>query len=88
MHPAVLALLVEAAEAEGMPFSVETGHTTHTDADDVYVAAGSLPVGLASIPLRYAHTAVEMVQLSDLELARRLVVAFAQRLSAGVDFAR
>lgn len=88
VHPRVLALLVEAAEAEGMPFSVETGHTTHTDADDVYGAAGGTAVGLASIPMRYAHTAVEMVQLSDLELVTRLVVAFARRLPAGVDFAR
>ena len=41
-----------------------------------------IPTGVVSIPLRYMHSPVEMVQLDDVENAAKLIAAFAQRLSA------
>jgi endoglucanase len=41
-----------------------------------------------SVPLRYMHSAVEMVQLDDVENTAKLIAAFARRLSADLDFRR
>ena len=89
MHPAIFELLYETAEAEGIAVSVEVsrGHT-NTDADAVYLSRIGVATGLVSIPLRYMHTPVEVVQLGDVEHVIRLLVAFAGRLEPGISFAR
>lgn len=89
MHPAIFELLYETAEAEGIPVSVEVsrGHT-NTDADAMYLSRIGVATGLVSIPLRYMHTPVELVQLDDVENVIRLLVAFARRLEPGISFAR
>jgi putative aminopeptidase FrvX len=89
MHPAVFDLLYGTAEAEGIACSVEVsrGHT-NTDADAMYLSRLGVATGLVSIPLRYMHTPVEVVELDDVENAIRLLVAFARRLEPGISFAR
>ena len=47
-----------------------------------------MPTGGVSIALRYMHSPVEMVQLSDIEACARLIAAFAQSLSAETAFTR
>jgi putative aminopeptidase FrvX len=85
IHPGVFELLYETAEAEGIACSIEVsrGHT-HTDADAVYLSRRGVATGLVSVPLRYMHSPVELVQLDDVEAAIALIVAFARRLGAGV----
>jgi len=89
VHPRIFELLYETAEAEGIPFSVEVsrGHT-NTDADAVHLSRGGVATGLVSIPLRYMHTPVEVVDLGDVEAVVRLLVAFAARLEPGLAFTR
>jgi endoglucanase len=81
LHADVFELLHETAEAEGIPFTVEvTRGTTYTDADAFYVSRRGVATGLVSVPLRYMHSPIELVDLDDLENTVRLLVAFAQRL--------
>jgi putative aminopeptidase FrvX len=89
IHPQIFELLHEAAEAEGIPFSIEIsrGHT-NTDADAVYLSRVGVATGLVSIPLRYMHTPVEVVDLADVEAVVRLLVAFARRLEPGQTYRR
>ena len=89
INPKVFELLVEAAEAEGISFSinVSTG-TTSTDMDAAHVSRAGLATGLVSIPTRYIHTPTELVSLDDVDGAARLVAAFARRLEPGTDFTR
>jgi endoglucanase len=88
LHPGVFELLHDAAEAEGIPFSVEVSRgTTWTDADAVYLSRRGVPTGLVSVPLRYMHSPIETVDLDDIEQAVRLIVAFAGRLEPGLSFA-
>jgi len=47
-----------------------------------------VPTGVVSIPLRYMHSPVELVQLEDVHNAARLIAAFAQRLGPGTTFER
>ena len=89
MHPQIFELLHDTAVAEGIPFSIEVsrGHT-NTDADAVYLSRVGVATGLVSIPLRYMHTPVEVVDLADVEAVVSLLVAFAGRLAPGMSFAR
>jgi endoglucanase len=84
--PRVFDLLVESA-AE-MPHTIETGFATHTDADDTYASREGIPTGLVSIPLRYMHSPIEVVDLADLEACIELLVAFAGRVRPGESYAR
>jgi putative aminopeptidase FrvX len=47
-----------------------------------------VPAGVVSVPLRYMHSPVEMVDLADLEAVVELVAGFAESLAAEVDLAR
>jgi putative aminopeptidase FrvX len=88
VHPRVRDLLVEAAEAEGIAHTLETGSRSGTDADEVFRSRTGVPSGLVSIPIRYFHSPVETAQLSDLEDVARLIAAFARRLRPDLEWTR
>ncbi len=82
-------LLHEAGEAEGIPFTVTaSARATGTDADAFHLARAGIPSAVVSIPLRYMHSPVEMVQLDDVENTAKLIAAFARRLEPGLDLKR
>jgi putative aminopeptidase FrvX len=83
VHPAFAELVVEVAEAEGIPhqFGASSGHTW-TDADAVHRSRGGVPTCLVSVPNRYMHSPNEIVELADLEAIARLVAAVARELDA------
>ncbi|MGI8781127.1 MAG: M20/M25/M40 family metallo-hydrolase [Solirubrobacteraceae bacterium] len=89
LDPHVFELLHAAGEEAGIPFTVAaSGRYTGTDADAVHLSRGGVPTGVVSIPLRYMHSPVEMVQLTDVEHTVKLIAAFAHKLSADVSFLR
>ena len=89
LNPALFELLHDSAEAEKIPFTIEAdGRGTGTDADAVHLSRGGVPTGLVSIPLRYMHSPVELVELADVMACAELIAAFALRLTAKTSFAR
>jgi putative aminopeptidase FrvX len=89
LHPKVFELLHEVAEEQDMSFTVEsTGRRTGTDADAINVSRAGVPTGLVSVPLRYMHSPVEMVEFDDVAAAARLIAGFAQKLEPGMSFER
>jgi putative aminopeptidase FrvX len=89
LNKRIVELLVEAAEAEGIPHAFEVyTRTTSTDADELHLTRAGLPTGLISIPTRYIHTPNELCSLEDVESAVRLAAAFARRLSSELSFVR
>jgi endoglucanase len=89
LDPVVFERLYEAGEAEGIPFTVTaSARATGTDADAFHIARGGIPTSVVSVPLRYMHSPVEMVQLDDVENAAKLIAAFALRLAPDTDFTR
>src|SRR3954468_3410172 len=89
LDPAVFELLHETGEAEGIPFTVTaSARSTGTDADAFHIARGGIPSSVVSVPLRYMHSPVEMVQLDDVDACARLIAAFAHRLPADLDLRR
>jgi endoglucanase len=80
LSPEVFETLVETAEAEGIPYTIEaTGRSTGTDADAVVWSRGGIPTASIGVPCRYMHSAVEMVALEDVLATAKLCAAFARR---------
>src|SRR4051794_13206443 len=89
LDPQVFEWLHETAEAEGIPFTLSaSARATWTDADAFHASRGGIPSGLVSVPLRYMHSPVELVQLDDVENAAKLIAAFIRRLPADLDLRR
>jgi len=89
LDPTVFDLLHAAGEAEGIPFTVTaSARATGTDADAFHLSRGGIPSAVVSVPLRYMHSPVEMVQLDDVENAAKLIAAFVRRLEPGLDLRR
>ena len=85
-HPVVFERLVEAAEAEGIPYTIQAQpKSTRTDADAIFLSRAGVPTGLISIPNRYMHSPNELISLSDVVYAIRLIGTFVRRLGADVD---
>jgi endoglucanase len=89
LSPQVFELLCEAAESAGIDYTIEaSGRRTGTDADAIQISKAGIPTGLISIPLRYMHSPVELVDLADLEAVVALVAGFAESLEPGLDLSR
>jgi putative aminopeptidase FrvX len=89
LNPSLFELLRETAEAEKIPHTLEaSARATGTDADAVHLSRGGIPTGLVSIPIRYMHSPVELVQLDDVHACARLIAATALRLDGETTFAR
>jgi endoglucanase len=87
VNPRVFDLLVQCAEEEKIPYTVQAApRDTGTDADAIHNALRGIPTGLASVPNRYMHSPNEMVSLIDVEHIARLFAAFARRLTPETSF--
>ena len=51
-----------------------------TDADTLQISAEGVTTMIVSIPIRYMHTPVELVQVRDIQRAARLVAGFIEQL--------
>jgi endoglucanase len=86
-HPAVVQRLMDVAEAEGIPLQHESSdRRTGTDTDSIFKVRGGVPSALVSVPLRYMHSTVEVVDLGDVQQCIALYVAFCRSLAADDAF--
>jgi putative aminopeptidase FrvX len=85
--PVVYDMLLEIAEREGIPYSVQiTPRYTGTDADVIHLSRGGVATAVISIPNRYMHSPNEMIELDDVENAAKLIAAFVRSITAETDF--
>lgn len=69
--------LIDIAKKAEIPYQLEVmGGSTGTDADAVSVTARGVMTGMASIPLRYMHTPVEVISISDVENTAKLFAEY------------
>jgi putative aminopeptidase FrvX len=79
--------LREAARTLGIDTAVQaTGKSSGTDADAMIHSGAGTATGVISIPNRYMHSPNELVSLSDLENAAKIIAKFIQSLTTDTDF--
>jgi putative aminopeptidase FrvX len=86
-HPEVVARIESVAKSKRIPLQHQAmSNNSGTDTDAVFWTRGGIASGLISLPNRYMHSPVEVVNLKDLEKIPELLAAFAQSLKAGEMF--
>ncbi|MGE4578586.1 MAG: M42 family metallopeptidase [Desulfuromonadales bacterium] len=82
INPVLFELLVQTARDENIPYQVMGApRATGTDANVMQLSRGGVAAALVSVPLRYMHTPVELLSLSDLENTVRLLVGLLGRIT-------
>lgn len=77
LHPKLTDKLFEVAKSHDIKVSTDVdGGNTGTDAWEIQVARDGVPTALISIPLKYMHTSVEALALSDVEATVSLITEF------------
>jgi putative aminopeptidase FrvX len=66
--------LKDAAEQHQIPYQLEVGAGGTTDATAIYLTKGGIPSTTVSVPTRYIHSPVEVVDLKDIESSVALLV--------------
>ena len=67
--------LRDAAGANNIPVQVEVGTGGTTDATAIHLTKGGIPSTTLSIPSRYIHSPVEVLDVRDIEAAVELLIA-------------
>lgn len=77
----VIELLKKVAAEKNIPIQAEVLPGGTTDASIIQLNKDGVPAGVISIPSRYIHSGVEMVDLKDLENAYKLLLGFYESLT-------
>lgn len=76
-HRGLTKRLLKTAKAEDIPYQVEVMEgNTGTNAWTIQIVAHGIATALLSIPLKYMHTPIELLRLSDVEAVANLIAAF------------
>jgi len=82
-------MLRELAKKHKIPLQIEIAPgRTGTDADGIHAQAGGVATAVLSIPNRYMHSPNEVISLTDLDNAVKLLVAFIKMLDDKIDLSR
>jgi endoglucanase len=86
-HPQLVERLMAVADEEDIPLQHEpSSRRTGTDTDSIFKTRSGVPSALLSVPLRYMHSTVEVVDTEDIEHCIQLYVAFTRSLAADDTF--
>ncbi len=78
-HPRIVERLIALARQLDLPIQHEA-YSPGTDTERIYSSRTGVPSALLSIPLRYMHSPVELVDLNDVERCVRLLTAFVETI--------
>lgn len=87
INPQLFELILNIAATEEIPVQViGVPRATGTDANVMQLSRGGVATALLGIPLRYMHTPVEVLALSDLENAISLLTAVVKKIEREHSF--
>lgn len=81
VHKEIVDKLIEVAKSLNIPYQLEvlTGGTT--DASAIQLNREGVPTGVVSIPTRYLHSAVEVIDIDDVVNTVKLIKGFAESIT-------
>lgn len=84
IQPKLLKRLLDCAKAHNVKVQTEVDPSaTSTDADEMQVSRSGVPTVLLSLPLKYMHTSVELIDVGALKEGGRLIAHFLAELKPG-----
>jgi len=81
VHRELIDKLIEVTTKLGIPCQIEVAAGGTTDASIIQLNKEGVPAGVISIPARYIHSPVEVVDLNDVVNAVKLLKGFAESIS-------
>ncbi|MFC0559989.1 M42 family metallopeptidase [Halalkalibacter alkalisediminis] len=85
-HSSVKDHLLKIADKREIPYQLEVFPGIGTDEGAMSLANKGIPTGVLSIPSRYAHSPVEVIDLMDLEATKDLLLQFVLSLHPEMEF--
>ena len=83
VHPKFRKKLTTLAEEYGIPYQIEVeAGNTGTDAWDIQIVRSGIPTLLISIPQKYMHTSVEMINMDDIKNTGRIIAKFIEKVTS------
>lgn len=83
IHPKFREKLMELADEYKIPYNVEVEPgNTGTDAWKMQVSRSGVPTLLISIPQKYMHTSVEVINMEDVKNTGRIIAKFIEKVSS------
>lgn len=87
LHPELAQRLIQTAKAEKIKYDIEAeGGNTGTDAWEIQVSGSGIATALLSIPLKYMHTSVETLAVSDVKAVSELLAEFIKGLEGDISW--
>ena len=71
--PSVMKWLEETAEKKSIPYQLDVSSGGTTDATAIHLTRAGIPCGVISVPARYMHSGVEVIDLNDLKKGAELM---------------
>lgn len=82
VHPKFRKKVIELAKEYKIPYNIEVEPgNTGTDAWDIQIVRSGIPTLLISIPIKYMHTSVEVINLDDIKNTGRLIAKFVEKIT-------
>ncbi len=89
VHPKVNSALQKLAKELKIPLQLEIAPgATGTDADAIHAQKAGVATAVLSIPNRYMHSPIEIIDIRDLDNAVKLLTEFVKRLDDDFDLSR
>ncbi|MBI1332471.1 MAG: M20/M25/M40 family metallo-hydrolase [Armatimonadetes bacterium] len=86
-NPIVFRMILDACDNADIPYQVDvTGGGTGTDGNAMQLNRAGMAVGIVGVPLRYMHTPVELLSLTDVENCAKLMAAYCRSVTPETDF--
>ncbi len=87
IHPKLYKKLVSLCEDNKLKYEIEVeAGDTGTDAWEIQTARDGIPTALLSIPLKYMHTSVETMSLSDIKTTAELLVQLIKNMKGDISW--
>ena len=83
---AVAKFMEKTAVEEHIPYQKEIFTGIGTDGGALHMGFGGVATGVISVPSRYAHSSIEMIDLEDFENCSKLLKAFVYRMRSKEEF--
>ncbi|MCY6485912.1 M42 family metallopeptidase [Clostridium aestuarii] len=83
LHPKLNKKIMELAREYEIPYGIEVEPgNTGTDAWDIQITRSGIPTLLISIPIKYMHTCVEMINMDDIKNTGRIIAKLIEKVNS------